>query len=274
MAGISVDIGGRRGRPEAGELGRRLAMDALVRRVGLTRPQSGPSIERFYGFVGDCDPAIIDAWHFGENRKRQEAESVSGRVKGRVKRGVCRMLGHSRPEATLVESPTGRYTRSHDLLPVWATTRHRGGSDRCVKSACESMSIRAVDDVGTPLHVDRPGIDHRPSGPQVGYRQPQRGRRGSRGEDRSGSGGHSQAIGGPAGKGGGRSSPPGRHRRSPGRTPSGCTSGSPGEMGPLAARANARCAGSEIWPWQQAGWFVMPDGSAVPVARGVLQTPG
>ena len=25
--------------------------------------------QRFYDFVADCDPAIVDAWHFGENNK-------------------------------------------------------------------------------------------------------------------------------------------------------------------------------------------------------------
>lgn len=25
--------------------------------------------QRFYDFVADCDPGIVDAWHFGENNK-------------------------------------------------------------------------------------------------------------------------------------------------------------------------------------------------------------
>jgi hypothetical protein len=32
--------------------------------------------QRFYDFVADCDPAIIDAWHFTENA------AASRRVKG------------------------------------------------------------------------------------------------------------------------------------------------------------------------------------------------
>lgn len=29
--------------------------------------------QRFYDFVGDNDPALVDAWHFGENVRAQEA---------------------------------------------------------------------------------------------------------------------------------------------------------------------------------------------------------
>ena len=25
--------------------------------------------QRFYDFVGDCDPALVDAWHFTENAR-------------------------------------------------------------------------------------------------------------------------------------------------------------------------------------------------------------
>lgn len=35
--------------------------------------------QRFYDFVADADPSIVDAWHFGENnRLAREARKIDG----------------------------------------------------------------------------------------------------------------------------------------------------------------------------------------------------
>lgn len=49
-----------------------------LRRMAILIDGIRSEFQRFYDFVGDHDPALVDAWHFGENvRVQQEARDAS-----------------------------------------------------------------------------------------------------------------------------------------------------------------------------------------------------